>query len=243
VRSRFRKESLTKLLTVAIKSGYIDWYGERQNTFIPPQRETIMTTATLEKTALQLSIEALGSENFNVCDGHKTDIYLDPEKKAVYTFVGSNSSPMAAFNNIDLHLLRVHNGSIASSVQAAIDNVSDNIGSVLALYLGTEWNGNNHVGQWGEGLCDELECLQEKLSLTPAACYWDASEWFDPVLDDLKTEWEAGKTAEQIIDGQNLGDDCDGEVDRNEAIAWLNGMIGEWSADLSSEYDEDPNMF
>ena len=196
-----------------------------------------MATATLEKTALQESIEALGSENFNVCDGHKTDIYLDPEKKAVYTFVGSNSSPMAAFHNIDLRLLTVHNGSIASSVQAAIESVSENIDSVLALYLGAEWNGNNHVGQWGEGLCDELECLQEKLNLTPLACYWDASEWFGPVVDDLKAEWEAGKTAEQIIDGQYLGNDCDGEVDRDEAIGWLNGMTEEWSA--SSEYDED----
>ena len=199
--------------------------------------------ATETKTALQESIAALGSENFNVCDGHKTDIYLDPEKKAVYTFVGSNSSPMAAFHNIDLRLLTVYNGSIASSVQAAIESVSENIDSVLALYLGAEWNGNNHVGQWGEGLCDELECLQEKLSLTPAAFYLDASEWFGPVVDDLKAEWEAGKTAEQIIDGEYLGNDCDGEVDRDEAIGWLNGMIGEWSADLSSEYDEDPNMF
>ena len=202
-----------------------------------------MATATLEKTALQLSIEDLGSENFNVAYGQKTDIYLDPEKKAVYTFVGSNSSPMDAFHNIDLLLMRVHNGSIASSVQAAIENISENIGSVIDLYLGTEWDGSNHVGRWDEGLCDELECLQEKLSLTPAACYWDASEWFGPVVDDLKAEWKSGKTADQIIDGQNLGDDCDGEVDRDEAIAWLNGMIGEWSADLSSEHDEDPNMF
>jgi hypothetical protein len=73
--------------------------------------------------------------------------------------------------------------------------------------------------------------------LTPAAFYLDASEWFGPVVDDLKAEWEAGKTAEQIIDGEYLGNDCDGEVDRDEAIGWLNGMTEEWSA--SSEYDED----
>jgi len=199
-----------------------------------------MTTET--KTALQESIEAIGSENFNVCDGQKTDIYLDPEKKAVYTFVGSNSSPMAAFHNIDLHLLTVHNGSIPSSVQAAIESVSENIDSVLALYLGTEWDGNNHIGQWGEDFGAEVECLQEKLSSIPLACYWDASEWFNPVVDELKEDWKTGKTAEQIIDGQNLGNDCDGEVDRDEAIGWLNGMIEDWSTEHSEEYDEDPNM-
>ena len=196
-------------------------------------------TTTVIRQALIDSIESLKTEDFSVCSGFKTDIYLDPETERIYTFVGSNSTPMSAYHNIDRHILRVGDGAISASVYNAIKDVEDDLHDLLDLYNGSEWNGSNHIGQWSEKATELNLRIDDKLFQAEIASYWDAGDWFSPIAGDLKAEWESGKTAEQIIDEQGCGDEIDGMCDQNEAIDWLEGRIEEWQTEAEEEVDED----
>lgn len=179
------------------------------------------------------SIEALKDEDFSVGSGFKTDIYLDPEAEKIYTFVGSNSQPMTAYHRIDRRIVTANSSAIPASVYSAIKSLEDNLDLLIDQYEGSEWNGNNHVGQWSESAEDTLESIwDQQLEI---ASYWDASDWFEPVTDQLKDAWENGQTAEQIIDEQGCGNEADGMCDRDEAITWLESKIEEWQAEAEEE--------
>jgi hypothetical protein len=52
---------------------------------------------------------------------------------------------------------------------------------------------------------DLLEFLsQQQIEI---AYYWDAGDWFEPVTESLKSAWQEGKTAEEIIDAEGCGDE------------------------------------
>ena len=177
------------------------------------------------------SIEALKDEDYSVCSGFRTDIYLDPEEGKVYTFVGSNSHPRSAHHNIDRHILRVDDGAIAESVYDAVKSIESNLDDLLDLYLGSEWNGSNDIGQWDERSVELEEYIAEALSSNPIASYWLPGDWFEGIMDELKTSWAEGKTAIAIIDEQGCGDTQDGMVDRDDAIAWLESQFSEWESE------------
>ena len=198
-----------------------------------------MTTETTTEICQNLidSIESLKDEDYSVCSGFRTDIYLDPEEGKVYTFVGSNSHPRSAHNNIDRHVLRVDDGAIAESVYDAVKSIESNLNDLLDLYNGSEWNGSNHIGQWDESANDLHERIIESLTESPIASYWLPGDWFEGVMNELKTSWTEGKTAIAIIDEQGCGNSVDGMVDRGEAISWLERMFEEWKSEAESEED------
>lgn len=192
---------------------------------------------TETQTALHTSILELADYDFS--GEWKTDIYLDPETEKLYTFTNTGGVPRTVFHGIDQHILSVSPKVIPQSVVDALLYVESLLESVLKGWEGTEWNGNNHIGLWSEDSLDLLTEIQQKTNDYEIAHYWDASEWFSPVIDDLKTAWREGKTAEQIIDAENLGNDADGMCDRSEAISWLEYMIGEWESEALADEDED----
>ncbi len=172
------------------------------------------------------SIEALMEEDFNCISGFKNDLYLDPEREKVYTHVGKNSMPMEAFHNIDTFIISIHPKAIPTSVYNAVKAIENGLDSLIDEFRGTEWNGNDHIGQWTEDAGGILECLaqiQHKI-----AYYWDPSDWFESVSDsDIQSLIDEGRTAEQIVDTLGCGNDTDGMVDRTDAISWMTNHI-EW---------------
>ena len=187
--------------------------------------ENTTTIATLRE-----SIEAIAAEDFTAQE-KATAIYLDPEKRNVYTFLETGGTPMAAYHKIDKLVLRVYPGAIASSVYNELLVIEDRLAAILGEYQGTVWNGSNHVGKWSQDGLDQMEALGEYQGQREIAYYWDAGDWFSPVSETLKASWEEGQTAEQIIDGQGCGSEQDGMCDRDEAISWLKEEIGEWEAE------------
>jgi hypothetical protein len=182
------------------------------------------------------SIESLKDEDFDTPSGFKTDIYLDPEAEKVYTFVGNNSYPRDAHHKIDLRILTVHSGAIPASVYCAIKAIEDILDELIALYKGSEWNGSNHIGQWEPEVDDALEFIHQVDH--QIGHYWEPSDWFGPVMSDLKSAWKEGKTAEETIDLEGCGNDQDGMVDRAVAIAWLETQITEWEAEAADGDEE-----
>lgn len=186
-------------------------------------------------TALRQSIEAIKDYDFS--GQWKTNIYLDPEAKNIYPFTNTNCIPGTAYHNIDQFILTVSPSAIAASVYDYLIEIEEELQAIIEEYQGSEWNGNNHVGRWSE----EGMNLKAALSMNhhpEIASYWDAGDWFEPVTGELKTAWEEGKTAEEIIDEQGCGDEINGMCDRSEAIEWLNRKINEWQAEQDDQ-DED----
>lgn len=198
-----------------------------------------MTDITeIEATALRQSIEEIGQEDF--AGEWKTDIYLDPESKKLYSFTATGGIPMDAYHKIDRRILTVSPTAIASSVERYLIEIEDELESLIEGYQGSDWNGSNHIGSWSEDALLILEKIAEtqidSISHHSIAHYWDADEWFSPITSDLKSAWQEGKTAEQIIDEQGCGtDDADGMCDRDEAVSWLETKIAEWVEEESEE--------
>jgi hypothetical protein len=187
------------------------------------------------ETSLHLSILELNNESFFVPSGHKTDIYLDTEKRTIYSFVSNGGVPVCAYNGIDTLILSVWDRAIPAAVVDTLLDLEDDLLCVLSCYEGTEYDGRNHVGVWASGATDAKEFLWEKANSLSIGSFWDPSDWFGDVLEDLQNSYASGKTPTEIITEQHLGDWQDGECDRDEAIAWLEDMIQLWDAQDSIE--------
>ena len=184
------------------------------------------------------SIKDIVEEGFNF--ENDTQIYLDPESARLYTFHSRGSIPATAYNGIDQHVLTVRSLAIPSSVERYLLKMVGTLAFVLNSYKGTEWDGHNQIGVWSDEALESLEVLSgEAHGNEWIAYYWDACDWFEPSLDELKFRWEQGETAELIIDDEGCGsEDClDGMCDRDEAVAWLKAEIAEWEAENEAEDD------
>ncbi len=183
--------------------------------------------------SLRQSIEEIKDYDFS--GEWKTDIYLDPEQQALYTFTDTGGIPMDAYHGIDLRIITIKPGAIAESVYDYLSSIEEDLESLLDEYEGSEWNGHNHIGKWKKDE-DGMNTLDAIHSEYPQiAYYWDAGDWFSPVISDLRRSWQEGKTAEEIIDEQGCGNEIDGMCDRGEAIAWLEGKIEEWENEDSED--------
>jgi hypothetical protein len=171
---------------------------------------------TLHESILQAG-EAVSSR-------YAVSYYLNPIGQVIepYTVVGAGI-PRAAYHNIWVEVFTAPADAIPQSVVENLLAIEDQlIYDCQHNWLGTEWNGFNHVGLW-----------KEKPNYPWAynfeiACFWDPADWFEPVLGDLKTKWQKGINATSIVDSEDLGNIYDGMVDREEAIQWLENMIEEW---------------
>ena len=185
------------------------------------------------KDSLHQSIEQLKDYDFS--GEWKTDIYLDPIAKTVYPFTSTNGMPMEAFHKIDRHILTVSSASIPASVYNHINEIEEVLERVLMGFDGEEWDANNnHIGKWNEDAENALDYIHQLP--VEIACYWEASDWLEPVEYYLKCEWESGMSADVIIDSEGwCGGEIDGMCDRSEAIAWLEDKIEEWKLEADEE--------
>ena len=192
---------------------------------------------TATETLLE-SIESILAEEFS--DNCPTDIYLDPEAGRLYSFSERGAIPISAYHGIDCRILTVQEGAIPASVKRCLFELLDTLVSILDLYEGTEWTGRSHIGVWPDEALQLLEATRNGHFAQDLAYYWDACEWFEPILSELKFRWEQGGTAEQIIDDEGCGSEesVDGMCDRDEAIAWLKTEIADWEAEAKEEAED-----
>jgi hypothetical protein len=184
------------------------------------------------QTLLQ-SIEALESESFTTSAYDATfDIYLDPVDGIVYSYLNTHSVPATAYEGTDRLLMMLNCNAIGETVKDSLMAIADKLDTVMDGYHGTEFDDckNKNVANWDSESLEYLEDLTQ--SISGVGYYWEPSEWFEPVVSELKEEWESGKAAVEIIDSQDLGTlNSDGCCDRDEAIKWLTSMIEGWAND------------
>jgi len=184
-----------------------------------------MTQTTTRISTLRESIEELRTEDYDAVSGHVTKIYLDPERGTVHaTQLDQNGWPARAHHNIDQCILVVEGNAIPSSVVSAVLVVEDEILALLGFYLGTEWDGSNHVGQWAEGAWDAMCALDTAIERQEITCYWDAGDWLAEGEDELIAALRSGQTPEEVAATVHLGDDHSGRVRLDDVISYLAGL-------------------
>jgi hypothetical protein len=187
------------------------------------------------------SIDDLADEDYVCHSGWHNDIYLDPGTGKVYTFYTDNAVPISAYNGIDQRIYRVHRDAVPTSVRDNILSMGEWLSDMLESFVGTEWDGSNHIGVWKEST-DDLHWrepfdrhFEEHIQIK---YYSDPDEWFTD--QDLKKLWRDGETPPGVLDKSCLdnGDSCCKESD---ALAYLQAKWDEWQAEedaLPSEPDD-----
>lgn len=172
-----------------------------------------------QRTRLQESISEIRREDFR--GEWKTDIYIDPEAGSIYTYLTTGGVPGMAYAGTHQLIVSVKPNAIAESVYDYLIGIEDKLQLLLDC-----WSQSSGWTQEGFSLLASIHCQPVEI-----AQYWNAGDWLDPVIPDLKRFWVEGKTAEEIIDLQGCGNEIDGMCDRQEAIAWLESKIKEWEDD------------
>lgn len=97
------------------------------------------------------------------------------------------------------------------TVNSVLEEIAP-LAQIVLDHSSVEWDGSNHVarldaeaqdaearicggetstGEWIPGLLDQYDTAEVEI--------WDASEWLEPVLSDIREEMRAGRPLEQII--------------------------------------------
>ena len=163
--------------------------------------------------------------------GMRHSLYLDPEAREVSTFsVVGSGQPIAAFHGRAL-MISIPVGVRGSDLADWLEGERDAIGEIFADYLGSEWNGNNHVGRWRvpgdycdmpdhvDAVCKlELSLGEAELpTLWPAGDYLAAGDYTDRELELLTTPEGREELAEELI----AGADHSVVLDRDDLIEYL----------------------
>lgn len=127
-------------------------------------------------------------------------IFLDPENGRVYTFgcIGSGS-PAKAYHGIHRTLGQVPVDADPDSVRDLLQAQESKILGIQERYLGTEWDGHNHVGKWED---DDREDFEEQLDLEGVATFWDASDFFYADPDTVLGELLKAESLESYVDAE-----------------------------------------
>ena len=116
------------------------------------------------------------------------EVYLIPSAETgglpeitTHSGVGNIGTPMRAWNN-RWHSLGVLPGRcVGSSALHCLQRLEDDILSLNAEYLGSEWDGSNLVGKWEESEDDPSgQHLEDAWMQAFDDCesYWDAGDWY-----------------------------------------------------------------
>ena len=188
--------------------------------------------------SLHNSIEQIKTEDFT--GEHKTNIYLDPERKVIYTFTDTGAVPANAYWGIDKCILTVFPNAISNSVYNVLLEIENDLENLVENhYLGSEHDGRNWHGKWTE----ESDWIMEQIdgkTIDQIAYYWEPDDWYESLMKELHDGWEAGQSPEEIVDYYGCGDELNGIVDRDSAIEWLKCRFQEWENDEVEEMENTP---
>ena len=166
--------------------------------------------------------------------GWRAALTLEPETRRVRLFTSIGPGTPAIVWHRRAARITVGNAVDGAAIEAAL---SANIALVEALfgaYLGEEWDGHNHVGQWTEDAEDAEEAIRALLADLPP--YWSASEWLgvDPARceDEVRAAGPDGLdalAASIVREGEREGALLDvGDV--REALDWYAARSAEKGA-------------
>lgn len=186
------------------------------------------------ETQLLASILELAERDYNhPISGYRIELYLDPENCIVYTFdcVGAGV-PMLAWHRRHRWICTIPDRAIPESVAEV---VTAHVGHLVALcerYLGTEWDGSNHVGRWAEPYEPSYFDCEPGLDF---ACYWDPGDWFsgDGTDTEIRELAAQGHTPADIMAELYLGDQYNGQVEPEAALEYVTELVAEHTGPLS----------
>ena len=124
----------------------------------------------------------------------------------------------------------------------------DLIREIDSRYLGSEWDGSNHVGRWEDAKAYEASFEEDDMYALIAQCpqYWDAGDYLYPAKREICAEMALGARC-KLTGGlsdivSDLVADCypetrlDSDETREVLVGWLREMIEEGQyPDLAKE--------
>jgi hypothetical protein len=178
---------------------------------------------------------------------NRVSIILDPnedgERPEVYTFacIGSGT-PEPVYNNKHLDLFGVNRNVCVDDLQEWLEARADTLLEIAAGYEGTEWSGNNHVGQWSEearelahGL---LEDAQSALAYNDIATRWDPADFYGQTgfpVDEAMDHDSIGCWAESEVEN---AEDSGQRLSHDELVDFIRERLEEWLDDADSDADQ-----
>lgn len=125
---------------------------------------------------------------------YSIDLYLIPAEESssgeveieTHNGVGNIGWPVRAHNGRWFSLGSVPAGAVGQSVLDALKGQEAHWLELASRYLGTEWDGHNHIGRWME----------------------DEDGGYDPVIDNLFADVAIKEDAGDALDGAGWGDLC-----------------------------------
>jgi len=131
--------------------------------------------------------EELDTEAYSQTGGWKIELYLVPSKetddgapKVVEFQRNGPGTPAPAYHRRWRHITTVPAKTVGESVLRWLQSVEDVLLALDEHYLGSEWDGHNHIGKWNWGPDDD-EDLAFESALDPRDAfehYWEAGDWF-----------------------------------------------------------------
>jgi hypothetical protein len=109
-------------------------------------------------------------------------VILYPEDNRVETFGRiSNEVPTSAYHQRARTLVSYTNNLVEDSVEEYLKDHVDEIKEIAKWYRGSDWDGNNWVGDWADEAEDLLQEFEDAFHWAVQEMeihgYWDAHEW------------------------------------------------------------------
>jgi hypothetical protein len=155
--------------------------------------------------------------------GERTHVVFDAERQLIDTFsVVGSGVPTRVWHGIAVSV-RVPNDADLDAVRGVLEAKGDLIEALFDLFVGVEWDGQNHVGKWAdeERRAEILEALHDALHDEGALpTYWEASEWLSPAEGDVRENLlhAVAEHGDLDIAVEKLAKDEEGEARRQGAL-------------------------
>ena len=159
--------------------------------------------------------------------GYRVELYLIPAAEnggvpeiVVHGGYGNIGTPMRAFDGRWQYVLGYGDDVYGASVRDALVLYRETLTAISDGYVGSEWTGSKHVGEWREEAVEESRSLRDRLPpyLTH---YWDASDYlahggvtWEEVCQDAGVDVE--RDDDEAVDV--ISDELRREALSNEAI-------------------------
>ena len=144
--------------------------------------------------------------------GVNVRIVLDPEERRVYSVWAIGAGiPMSVYLRTERVLLSDVNPDIVpGELEAWLREHEDEVEAIADCYRGSEWDGSNHRGRWGDALTDVEFDLESAWYSADLPAYWEAGDylgydvnaWIDEALKARTIELAAKA---QVSDAQANG--------------------------------------
>lgn len=150
---------------------------------------------------MTLTIQLEAGENFGGArnSGIRHTLVFDPETVSVgkETYVGHGGQLMSTYHGRAIEFA-IPFDAVASEVVDTLRAHEDEFEELAGLYQGAEWDGNNMIGQWADRdrEAELTQTIEQALAAVP--CYWDAGEYLDPVVGEIRKRLQGGESVEAL---------------------------------------------